>query len=98
MLYDTIEIRPSALGDWLVSHRELPYDREEGEGMLNGQLGFFHYPRKTNVTKAFEILRNKMIEEHLKIIAELQSQIDELRALEAPEYQGTINQSINKEF
>lgn len=31
--------------------------------------------------KAFEVLRNRMIEERLKVITELQNQIEQLRAL-----------------
>ena len=84
MLYDTISIRPAHDGGWEVCHAELPYDRKSGEQALNGAFGFFHYPRKWGKEKAFETLRSKMIEERLKAIAELQSQIDELRALTVP--------------
>lgn len=85
MRYNTIEIKPSFDGGWQVFHRELPYDRKEGEQQLNAVFGFFHYPRKWGKKKAFEALRNQMINERLKAIAELQSQIDKLRALAAPE-------------
>lgn len=84
MLYDTIEIRPTYEGGWRVSHRELPYDRKSDEQALNSVLGFFHYPKKMGKEKAFETLRSKMIEDRLKAIEELQSQVDELRALTAP--------------
>ena len=81
MLYDTIEIKQMLNGEWVVLHRELPYDREKGEQRLNGTLGFFHYPREWGKEKAFEVLRDHMIEERLKVIAELQHQVDQLRAL-----------------
>ncbi len=81
MLYDTVEIRLTSNGEWEVLYRELPYDRKEGEQQLNGVFGFYHYPRKWGKKKAFEALRNQMINERLKAIAELQSQIDKLRAL-----------------
>ncbi len=85
MRYNTIEIKPSFDGGWQVFHRELPYDRKEGEQQLNGVFGFFHYPREWGKKKAFEALRNQMINERLKAIEELQSQIDQLRDLAAPE-------------
>jgi len=81
MLYNTIEIRPTFDGHWQVFHRELPYDRKEGEQRLNSALGFFHYSRNLKKETAFEMLRNKMIDERLKAIEELQRQIDQLRAL-----------------
>ena len=81
MLYDTIEIKRTLSGEWKVPHRELPYDRNEGEQNLNGVLGFFHYPRDWGKEKAFEILRNKMIEVRQKVITDLQHQIDKLRDL-----------------
>lgn len=81
MLYDTIEIRLMLNGGWVVFHQELPYDRKKGEQRLNGTLGFFHYPREWGKEKAFEVLRGQMIEERLKVIAELQNQIEQLRAL-----------------
>lgn len=84
MLYDTISISPSHDGGWEVCHVERPHDRKSGEQALNGVFGFFHYPRKWGKEKAFETLRSKMIEERLKAIAELQSQVDELRALTVP--------------
>ena len=81
MLYDTIEIKLMLNGEWEVLYRELPYDRKKGEQWLNGTLGFFHYPREWGKKKAFECLRDQMIEERLKVIAELQHQVDQLRAL-----------------
>ena len=81
MLYDTIEIKLTPSGEWEVLHRELPYDRKKGEQRLNGALGFFHYPRNWGKEKAFRVLRDRMIQERQKAIAELQNQIDKLRAL-----------------
>jgi len=81
MLYDTIEIKLTPSGEWKVLHRELPYDRKKGEQRLNSALGFFHYSRNLKKETAFEMLRNKMIDERLKAIEELQRQIDQLRAL-----------------
>ena len=81
MLYDTIEIKLTPSGEWEVLHRELPYDRKKGEQQLNGALGFFHYPRNWGKEKAFRVLRDRMIEERIKAIADLQNQIDKLRAL-----------------
>lgn len=81
MLYDTIEIRLSPSGEWKVLHRELPYERKKGEQRLNAAIGFFHYPRNWGKEKAFEVLRNRMIQERLKVIEELQDQICKLRAL-----------------
>ena len=57
------------------------YDTIEIKPMLNGEWEVFHYPRKWGKKKAFEDLRGKMIEERLKVIAELQRQVDQLRAL-----------------
>ena len=81
MLYDTLEIKPTLNGEWEVLHRELPYDRKKDGQQLNAALGFFHYPRSWGKEKAFEVLRNRMIEERLKVIAELQNQSEQLRAL-----------------
>ena len=81
MLYDTIEIKLMINGEWAVLHQELPYERKEGEQRLNGTLGFFHYPREWGKEKAFEVLQDQMIEGRLKVIAELQNQVDQLRAL-----------------
>ena len=81
MLYSTIEIRPTFDGHWQVFHRELPYDRKEGEQQLNSAFGFFHYPRNLKKETAFEMLRNKMVDDRLEAIEELQRQIDRLRAL-----------------
>ena len=81
MLYDTIEIRLSSRGEWEVLHRELPYERKKGGQWLNGVLGTFYYPRTLGKEKAFEILRDRMIEERQKAIEELQDQICKLRAL-----------------
>ena len=81
MLYDTIEIKRTLSGEWEVLHQELPYERKKGKQQLNGALGFFHYPREWGKEKAFEVLRDRMIEERLKAIEELQRQIDKLRAL-----------------
>lgn len=81
MMYDTIEIRLSPSGEWEVLHRELPYERKKGEQQLNGALGFFHYPRHWGKEKAFRVLRDRMIKERLKVIEELQRQIDQLRSL-----------------
>jgi hypothetical protein len=81
MMYDTIEIKLTTSGEWEVIHRELPYDRKKGEQHLNGALGFFHYPRNLGKENAFRILRDRMIDERLKAIADLQIQIDKLRAL-----------------
>ena len=81
MLYDTIEIKQSTSGEWEILHRELPYDRKKDEQKINGALGFFHYPRHWGKKKAFRVLRDRMIQERLKAIADLQNQIDKLRAL-----------------
>lgn len=81
MLYDTLEIKLMSNEEWEVLHRELPYEREEGEQWLSGVLGIFHYPRNLGKEKAFEILRDRMIEERLKVIAEFQNRIEQLRAL-----------------
>jgi len=81
MLYDTIEIKMSTSGEWKVLHRELPHDRKKGAQHLNGTLGFFHYPRNWGKENAFRVLRDRMIGERLKAIAELQNQITKLRSL-----------------
>lgn len=81
MLYDTVEIKRTLSGEWEVLHREIPYDRKKDEQHLDGALGFFHYPREWGKEKALEVLRGQMIEERLKVIAELQHQVDQLRAL-----------------
>ena len=81
MLYDTIEIKLTPSGEWVVLHRELPYERKKGGQWLNGVLGTFHYPRTLGKEKAFEILRDRMIEERQKAIEELQDQICKLRDL-----------------
>lgn len=81
MLYDTIEIKLTSSGEWEVLHRELSYERKRGEQHLNGALGFFHYPRNWGVENAFRVLRERMIGERLKVIAELHDQICKLRAL-----------------
>lgn len=81
MLYDTIEIKLTSNGEWEVLHREIPYERKKGEQWLNGMLGTFHYPRNWGKEKAFKVLRDQMIEGRLKVITELQNQIEQLRAL-----------------
>ena len=85
MKYDTIEIRPAYGGGWQVLHRELPCDRKKGEPALHSVFGVFHYPRKWGKKKDLDTLRNQMINDRLEAIAELQSQIDQLRVLTAPE-------------
>ena len=40
MLYDTVEIKPIFNnGEWEVLHRELPYERKEGEQWFTSALG-----------------------------------------------------------
>ena len=79
MYYDTIEIRFNPLKrKWQVSHSQLHGDRQPCKKYLPSNAGFFHYPRKWPVRKAFDILKDHMIKQHEKEIARLEDSLYEL--------------------
>lgn len=82
MYFNTIEIRRSNLRkEWYYSGCELPYDRKNEQSKPDGILGFWHYPRKLGEAKAFEKLKQSMIESRLQIIKSLETEIEELNKL-----------------
>lgn len=79
MYFNTIEIRRSIIRkEWYYSSCELPYDRKNDQSKPDGILGFWHYPRKLGEAKAFEKLKQSMIESRLQIIRNIQIEIEEL--------------------
>lgn len=63
------------------------YDRKaepSGRYLPNGSIGFFYYPRKWEIDKAFAILKAAMIKERKATIAHLQKNLDALEKLELP--------------
>jgi hypothetical protein len=78
MKYDTVEIRPIKMSDkWDVVFTTSNVDRVTGKGHLSA-MGFFHYPRRIGKKKAFEKLKQHMIDNHKKEIELLTKSLNEL--------------------
>lgn len=91
MYFDTIEIIPvhpmmQKKGEpkWRVLHCELDHDREPEQHPPHS-LGFWHYDRSIGVKKAFEILKQDMIDRRNKEVEILLNDIAELEELEYKE-------------
>lgn len=83
MLYNTVEIRKSAIRKtWGVNNKELSYEREDAVPKPSGILGFWHYPRELGEEQAFETLKQAMIDARNDVIISMQKEISELQALQ----------------
>ncbi len=84
MKFDTLTIDKQWRGEpqRIVKYERSDLDRVAGD---NGpQYGFYHFPRKKGVKKAFQELKEKMIEDQEKIIKNALKIIDELKAVDLP--------------
>lgn len=85
MKFSTVEIRPSNLyaKKFEVFFYDMDGDRYPANYGPDG-LGFYHYPRKKGLKKAFNELKSLLIDGHLKEIKRLQESLESLRKLELP--------------
>ncbi len=87
MLYSIVHIKPSEYKKigWEVKFENLKGDRVDEDSKPNG-LGFFHYPRRKMLKKeAFQILKDYLVERHIKEIAALSKSLEALNKLKCPE-------------
>lgn len=85
MKYNTVHIQRDHSGEWTVSVTSDDKERVETETVPIPGLGFFHFPEGMSVEKAFEHLKNVMIEGQADYIERLQNDLKILRTLELPE-------------
>ena len=78
MKFSTVEIKQSNIAKkWEVLFYDMDGDRQSGD---NGphKMGFYHYPRKKGLKKAFNELKSLLIEQHLEEIKRLQKSLKSL--------------------
>lgn len=82
MKYDLIEIKPNS-GEWNVSWAFDDRNRIPSQSTPHS-LGFFYFPRRMGINKAFFILKNHLIKKHTEEIKRLQKSLSKLKKLKAP--------------
>ncbi len=95
MYYDSVQIRINTDGSWRVYHFQLDGDREPSKEYTPQNMGFFHYPRKWGIEKAFKLLKEHMIKCRQEEIDHLTKSINNLSSLSLPSKTVIINK-INK--
>lgn len=83
MLFSTVEIKPSIDNEWKISFSDLDGDRYN-DGAPPSCMGFYHYPRRKGKEKAFNELKDKMIESHKKEIDRLTKSMNSLIDTDMP--------------
>ncbi len=82
MKFSTVEIKPGGIDRkyWEVSFSDLDGDRVY-EGQKPHSFGFFHYPRRMGKLKAFNLLKEHLVAEHVKSIKSLTDSLSKLKEL-----------------
>jgi hypothetical protein len=83
MYYNLIQIVPGwpNRGEWVVKIQERDGDRKASTTFPDAKLGFMYYPRRMKEQKAFQMLKDSMIEIHEKELKRVQESLDKLKQL-----------------
>ena len=77
-MYSLVNIRRSQLTNkWYCTFEDLPHDRED-QGEFPNSIGFFYYNTEKGKEYAFTKLKQKMIDDRLQLIKQLQDDIKDL--------------------
>ena len=67
--------------EWIVQNWTEEIHRVSPEPVINSGLGFMHYPPTINDQKAFQMLKDSMIERHERELKKIQDSLDKLKQL-----------------